>query len=260
MHLADWPDPDDLPADDDLVASMDAVRAVCSAASSIRKAEGLRVRLPLPALTVAAPDAEALRPYLDLIAEEVNVKQVLLTADAGVARVLKLAPAVLGPRAGADMQKLLRAAKDGDYVIDHEAGTVTVAGRTLAEDEYELVLQGGDASTRVVPGTDLVVRLDTAVTDELAAEGLVRDLVRAVNEARRSEGLHVSDRIRLVVDVDAHDDIAAAVEVHRGFVEREVLATELLVVGNGHAHRHPTDGHRVELADGRVVRIAVSRA
>jgi isoleucyl-tRNA synthetase len=57
VHLADWPDAAALPADDDLVAAMDAVRAVCSTGSSLRKAEKLRVRLPLPELTVvtAAP-------------------------------------------------------------------------------------------------------------------------------------------------------------------------------------------------------------
>jgi isoleucyl-tRNA synthetase len=257
VHLADWPSPDELLDEPELVAAMDAVRDVCSVAASIRKAEGLRVRLPLASLTVASPDAEALRPYVDLIADEVNVKRVVLTTEATVERVLKLVPAVLGPRVGPDMQKLLRAAKEGDYELGGDA--VTVAGRVLATDEYELVLQGGDATTRVVPGTDVVVSLDTALTPELEAEGLVRDLVRAINEARRTEGLHVSDRIRLVVDIDAHHDVAEAIETHRAFVEAEALAAELLVVGNGHSHRHPTEGHRVELHDGRVVRVAISR-
>ena len=60
---------------------MDGVRDVCSAALSLRKARGLRVRLPLATLTVATPDAESLRPFTDLIADEVNVKQVVLTDD-----------------------------------------------------------------------------------------------------------------------------------------------------------------------------------
>ena len=258
VHLADWPDAEELPADAELVAAMDAVREVCSAASSIRKQQKLRVRLPLASLTVSSPAAEALRPYVDLVADEVNVKQVLLTTETTVERVLKLVPAVLGPRLGPDMQKILRAAKEGDYQVT--ADGVVVAGRTMADDEYELVLQGDGDGTRVVPGTDLVVTLDTTTTPELEAEGMARDLVRAVNDARRAEALHVSDRIRLVIDVDGHTDVRAAVDTHRAFIAAEVLAEELLVVGEAdRGHRHPTDGHRVELADGRAVHLAVTK-
>jgi isoleucyl-tRNA synthetase len=256
VHLADWPSGADLPADPDLVAAMDAVRDVCSAASSVRKQSKLRVRLPLASLTVSSPDVEALRPYVDLIADEVNVKAVLLTTETTVDRVLKLVPAVLGPRVGPDMQKLLRAAKEGSYSVDGDV--VVVAGRTLADDEYELVLQGGGEGTRVVPGTDLVVTLDLSVTPELEAEGLARDLVRAVNDGRRTQGLEVSDRIRLVLDVDHHDDIAAAIATHEAFIKAEVLAEELVVVGGGQ-HGHPADAHRVELTDGRVVHVVITK-
>src|SRR5688500_7618964 len=81
VHLTDWPAAGGMPKDEKLVKSMDAVRDVCSAALSLRKARGLRVRLPLPALTVATPRAEELRPFVDLVADEVNVKAVDLTAD-----------------------------------------------------------------------------------------------------------------------------------------------------------------------------------
>src|SRR5262249_28295862 len=74
VHLSDWPEASSLPFEPDLVADMDWVREVCSAAHSIRKANGLRARLPLARLTVAAADAVRLRPYRDLIADEVNVK------------------------------------------------------------------------------------------------------------------------------------------------------------------------------------------
>ena len=80
VHLTDWPAADDLPADTALVAAMDEVQEVCSVASSVRKANKLRVRLPLPGLTVASPTAEQLTPYRDLIADEMNVKSVSLAA------------------------------------------------------------------------------------------------------------------------------------------------------------------------------------
>ncbi len=99
VHLTEWPTVDALPADPELVAAMDRVRDVCSAALSLRKAKGLRVRLPLSSLTVAVPDAEALAPFADLIADEVNVKQVLLSSDVDGAcsSVLAVVPKALGP-------------------------------------------------------------------------------------------------------------------------------------------------------------------
>jgi isoleucyl-tRNA synthetase len=253
VHLADWPDASAMPHDAELVASMDLVREVCSAAASVRKAEARRVRLPLPSLTIAAADAEALRPFVDLIADEVNVKRVELTADVTVERVLKLHPSVLGPRVGADVQKLLRAAKDGDYEVDVDG--VVVLGRRLQADEYELVLQGGGPGVRVLPGRDTVITLDLAVTPELEAEGLVRDIVRGVNDARRAAGLHVSDRIRLVVDSGSHGDVRAAIRAHEPFVLAETLAVELVLPDDG--HRHGDGAHRVELPDGRVVHLTV---
>src|SRR6185295_5485582 len=91
-HLADWPQPgaaaegastrpSGLPHDDALVRAMDRVRQVASAALSLRKARRLRVRLPLARLTVAAADAVTLEPFVDLLRDEVNVKDVVLTDD-----------------------------------------------------------------------------------------------------------------------------------------------------------------------------------
>ena len=102
VHLTSWPEATALAADDDLVRAMDEVRDVCSATLSVRKAHGRRVRQPLSSLTVAAPDAEALAPYVDIIADEVNVREVHLTTDvSAVARnVLQVVPAALGPRLG----------------------------------------------------------------------------------------------------------------------------------------------------------------
>ena len=113
VHLTDWPSENELPSDPDLVAAMDLVRDVCSEVLSVRKANGLRVRLPLARVTVAAPQAEHLRPFIELIADEVNVKHVKLTADVEEYGTYQLSvnPGVVGPRIGGKVQKVLAAAR-----------------------------------------------------------------------------------------------------------------------------------------------------
>jgi isoleucyl-tRNA synthetase len=225
VHLTDWPDADTLPADAELVATMDRVRDVCSAALSIRKARGLRVRLPLATLDVIASGAPALAPFRDLIKDEVNVKEVVLTEDVGdrAAYELKLVPALLGPRLGASMQDVMRAYKKGEYQLVPGRPPV-VGGVELHDGEAEVRLVATDPeSSATLPGGAGIVCLDTTLTAALQAEGQARDLVRIVQQARRDAGLHVSDRVNLTVRASASTvDVLAP---FREFVAAEVLAT-----------------------------------
>jgi isoleucyl-tRNA synthetase len=249
VHLADWPAPDDFPAEPELVRAMDAVREVCSAALSVRKAHGLRVRLPLPTLTVAVTDADALRPFADLVADEVNVKQVEFTSevDRYSERVLTVVPRALGPRVGGQVQQVIRAVKAGEWsMVD---GQPVAAGVRLQEGEYELRLVAAD-SAHSAPVASGVVVLDTAVTPALAAEGLARDVVRVVQQARRAAELDVADRITLTVD--APDEVTAAVRTHAEFVAREVLATSV-------SYGPVPDGFAGEAGEGEQVRVQVTR-
>ncbi|HEY6739024.1 MAG TPA: isoleucine--tRNA ligase, partial [Actinopolymorphaceae bacterium] len=140
VHLTDWPDVTRLPADDDLVAAMDAVRAVCSSALALRKAKGLRVRLPLASLTVASPDASRLESFADLIRDEVNVKRVVLDADvaAHCHQTLSVVPRALGPRLGPEVQRVIRAVKAGDWSATDDG--VVAGGVPLRDGEYDLKL------------------------------------------------------------------------------------------------------------------------
>jgi isoleucyl-tRNA synthetase len=251
VHLTDWPTADEFPAHRSLVSTMDAVREVCSAALSLRKAKGLRVRLPLAKLTVVTPQADALRPFGDLVADEVNVKSVVFTDEVSAycQNVLTVVPRELGPRVGGAVQQVIRAVKAGEWsLVD---GAPVAAGVTLREGEYELRLVAADADRSApLPGGEGVVVLDTAVTPELAAEGLARDVVRVVQQARRAADLNVSDRISLVVE--ASPAVAEAVERHRDFVAGEVLATSIAVAPAGES------AFEGEVGDGATVRVAVA--
>ncbi|MER7280099.1 isoleucine--tRNA ligase [Dactylosporangium sp. NPDC000244] len=250
VHLTDWPAAEDFPADHRLVADMDAVREVCSAALSLRKARGLRVRLPLSTLTVATPDAEALRPFAALVADEVNVKTVEFTADvaAHCTPVLTLVPRVLGPRLGGQVQQVIKAVKAGDW--SQAGGVVTAGGVELSEGEYDLKLVAADPTQSApLPGGEGVVVLDSTVTPELSAEGVARDLVRVIQQARRDADLNVSDRI--VVVVDGPESVASALAVHDSFVAGETLANSVSL-------GTLIDGFAGEVGEGEAVKVTVT--
>ncbi|HUD17826.1 MAG TPA: DUF5915 domain-containing protein, partial [Acidimicrobiales bacterium] len=226
VHLTDWPGPTDLPADAELVETMDLVRDVCSAAHAIRKANGRRARLPLRTLTVATADPERLRPFVALIADEVNVKEVTFSEglEDVAERVLTLVPSALGPRLGSDAPQVFAAMKKGDWTVS-ESG-VTAGGITLEPGEYELVLRPRNAGEgRTLAGDVGVVTLDITVDAELEAEGSARDVVRLVQAERRETGLHISDCITL--ELDAPAGTVAAVERHRGYVAEQTLAVAI---------------------------------
>ncbi|WP_433507426.1 isoleucine--tRNA ligase [Pseudonocardia halophobica] len=227
VHLADWPSAAELPHDAALVAAMDRVRQVASAGLSLRKARKLRVRLPLASLTVAAADAETLAPFADVLRDEVNVKEVVLTTDVATHGRFELTvnARACGPRLGKETQTAIKAVKAGDWTANQD-GTVTAGGIRLLEGEFsERLLAADPQSTGALPGNTGLVVLDTAVTPELAAEGTARDVVRAVQQARRDAGLEVSDRIALTLD--APEPVLDAVRAHEAFVAGEVLATSV---------------------------------
>lgn len=229
VHLTDWPDPDEFPLDSDLVTGMDRVRGICSTALSLRKQAGLRVRLPLASVTVIVPDIHALEKFEDILRDELNVKTVTLIEGeySGAHFTLTVNARVLGPRIGKQVQTVIAAAKKGEWAdVD---GIITVAGMELLPSEYEKTVVIDAQSARFDGG--MYVELDTEVTPELEAEGLVRDLIRAIQDTRRAADLDVSDRIALTLDFESSQDEAAFLSVSEIDLAHETLAVSVSVTG-----------------------------
>jgi isoleucyl-tRNA synthetase len=146
---------------------------------------------------------------------------------------------------------VIKAVKAGEWEL--VAGAPVAAGVTLQDGEYELKLVAADVENSApLPGGAGVVVLDTAVTPELLAEGLARDVIRVVQQARRDAGLDVSDRIALVVA--ASEGVRAAVEAHHDFVAGETLATAVSFAPPG------AEGFAGEVGDGEAVTVTVTKA
>jgi isoleucyl-tRNA synthetase len=228
---------------------MDQVREVCSTGSSLRKAKKLRVRLPLPKLTVAVDNPQHLEPFTDLVSDELNVKAIELTDDIATYGRFELTvnARAAGPRLGKAVQDAIKAVKAGQGVLNPD-GTLGAGDVVLNADEYSSRLVAADPEfTAALPdGAGLVV-LDGTVTPELEAEGWAKDRIRELQDLRKSTGLDVSDRIRVVMSVPPERAEWAA--AHSDLISGEILATSF-------DFGEPVDG--VEIGDG--VRVAIAKA
>ncbi|NNJ25729.1 class I tRNA ligase family protein [Alienimonas chondri] len=243
VHLCSFPRLADYPADPDetLTARMAAAQTVVRLGHRLREETGHRVRQPLAELKIAADSpavAAAVESLAEVIADELNVKAVTPaeSLDDLVKYTFKPNLKTLGPRCG----KRLGAIRQEFPAMSDELAplrrgenvTVTVGGEPLdlsPEDVLVTTEQSGDwasASETLPAGDGVTVALSTVITPELKVEGLARDFVRMVQEARKGAGLELSDRI--VVTYDASDAArTAAVEAWDDYIRGETLADAL---------------------------------
>lgn len=233
VHLTDWPNMSDIREDDALVAQMDMVRAVSSTAKSIREDYHLRNRLPLKSMTIAGEHAGTLEAFVDLLKDEVNVKDVILTTDVAqvATRFLYLKTPLIGKRLGKFMGAIMAANKQNQWTLN-EDGTLSIGGQILNADEFELRLSMNEGlQGQPLPDNTAVVQLDTQVIPELEREGIARDFVRMVQQLRKEKDLDVSDRIQLTWSCDS-DKVKQALSEHKDYICDQVLATAFVEAVN----------------------------
>lgn len=254
VHLVDWPQAEALPADRELVHRMDQVRDICACVMSLREAKNLRTRLPLKSLTVAHPEVAALEPYRDLIADEVNVKEMRFTRDpASLGEQRLIVNPQIGKRLGTRMKDVMAAARNGSWSL--RDGLVELAGITLEPEDFSvrmLAPEGLDSAP--FDGGAGVVLLDTQVYVDLEREGLARDFVRLVQQTRKDAGFEVTDRIRLSAHVP--DRMASdAIKEHSDHICRETLAIDLRLnehIAGSYQTRHKLSRSEVTIEVARV--------
>ncbi|CAN5268865.1 isoleucine--tRNA ligase [soil metagenome] len=231
IHHTDYPVSDETVIDVELETDMRVVRAVANLGHSLRRHHEVRVRQPLAAVTVVTRDERAMQAVVthrDLIAEELNVKTVLVDTDESAVVELTAKPnfRLLGRRLGAKTREVAAAIEELDHAsVERIAAgeTLTVAGQAIGPDD--VVVRRQARPGRIV-GTEgpLCVALDDALDPALVAEGMARDLISRIQAMRRDLGLAVTDRIEVGWDTP-DPGLAGAVEQHRDLIAAEVLAT-----------------------------------
>ncbi|MGB1360764.1 MAG: isoleucine--tRNA ligase [Alphaproteobacteria bacterium] len=226
VHLADWADVSQLPQDETLTNAMDIVRETCSTALGVRETHKLRVRQPLKTMTVVVSNSDRLSDFADILKEEVNVKEIVIDSELEKYGSMQLVVnPTIGKRLGSQMKDVMMQSKAGNYTM-LDNGNVEVAGVELSGDDYTMRLQTTEGmAAQTMQGGMGVVILDTEITPELEAEGFARDVIRAVQNARKDANLDVSDRIVLTINTD--ETITGAINQFNDFIKSEVLANEL---------------------------------
>jgi isoleucyl-tRNA synthetase len=234
VHMAVWPDYPALGVDRQLLAEMTVVQRIVALGRSARNDANLKVRQPLSRLLVRVPDEvarQAVNRHSDEIREELNVKQLeILPADATlVSYRIKPNLPVVGKQHGRHVPAIRQALSqlDGRDVASRVARGEKISlalGAELVELEPRAILIETAAADGFACAEDggYLVGLETTLTPELVQEGLARELVRSVQEARKQAGLEVSDRI--VLEIEGDEAVAAALMAYRQYIGVETLA------------------------------------
>ncbi len=236
VHMSAWPEAEPAWRNDELLFDIAVVQKVVSLGRAARELSGVRTRQPLSRLLVRAPDdaaAKALADHKAQILEELNVKSIEFVArDADLVEYrIKPNLPVLGKRYGKLIPAIRAAlvAADGAAIAGAaaraETFTIEADGQSIELGVDDVLIETGSAEGYAceVDGGYLVA-LDTSLDEALVHEGLAREVVRSIQDARKQAGLNVSDRI--VLGVSGSPGVERALDAHRDYITAETLATQ----------------------------------
>jgi isoleucyl-tRNA synthetase len=260
VHLRDFPESDPALVDREREAAMEAVRRTVELGRAARAQAGVKVRQPLRRAVIVAGDAgrEAINARGELVKAELNVKELDFVSEEGelVSYAVRPNYRSLGPRFGRRMPQVAAAIEALDPV--HVAGVMADGGEVginVEGDEHTLGADDVSLALRPLEGYQVeaeaghAVALQLELDDELRREGLAREIVHAVQNARKEAGLEISDRIELSLGGDP--ELLAAAREHQPYIAGEVLAHSV-------GYDAPA-GSRTEI-EGRALSIGIRRA
>ena len=237
VHLADFPKADPKMIDSALERRMQKAQTISSLVLSLRKKEMIKVRQPLQRIMIPVfdkNDRNDIFAVSDLIASEVNVKEVEILDDASdiIVKTIKPNFKVLGPKFGKHMKEIATQLQSLDH---EEIQDFEKSGKLYLEldnRQEELGLEDVEISTQDIAGWlvasqgNLTVALDVNISDELRNEGIARELINRIQNLRKDSGLEVTDKIKLFLQKDRK--IEEAVQYNQAYIKNETLTQELI--------------------------------
>ncbi|MEZ5125347.1 MAG: isoleucine--tRNA ligase [Thermoleophilia bacterium] len=258
VHLCSWPEVSPDAADDELSRAMAIARRVVELGRAARNGAAVKTRQPLSEVVVALPDDErfAVEALRDVVLDELNVKALRLVADEGelVTYTVKPNLKVLGPRLGRQLgalQATLRAGNAAILVAElRNSGSVSIAmpdgAIELAPDDL-LIETGSAEGYRVETEGGRTVALNIAIDESLREEGIAREIVHAIQLARKNADLRIEETV--IVALAVPDELVGLIERHAETIAAEILATRLSTgcADGTHCERARIEGVDIEI-------------
>ncbi|MEA2650694.1 MAG: isoleucyl-tRNA synthetase [Chloroflexota bacterium] len=264
VHLTDFPDRVAHRADDGVDRGVELVRRTVALGRAARSASAVRTRQPLRTARVKLPlaagafadEASVDEELRQQIREELNVREIELIPDESemVERTLYPLLPVIGPRHGSAVGTIMAGVRSGDWRLNDD-GTAAVGDVTLRPDEFQLTARARPGH-EVAEDGDLLVALDTTLDDELAAEGVAREVAHRLQAMRKAAGFEISDRVDVAVAGD-HATIDR-LRPFQGWLADELLASSVELGPEAVVAAADAD-EQLEL-DGVSLRLSVARA
>lgn len=238
VHLAAFPQCDDVLVDKELEQRMELAQQITSMVLSLRKKEKIIVRQPLRCISIPATDTvrqQRIEAVKQLILDEVNVKDLFFVEGNGMlVKKVKCNFRTMGKKFG-KLMKSVAAATDAmsqEQIAELErAGVLTLTldgGETVSIDAADVEIFSEDIPGWTVANEgSLTVALDITVTEELRSEGLARELIKRIQNLRKESGFDITDRIEVVVSSNPETDKAIA--GYAGYICAQVLANDIRV-------------------------------
>ena len=239
IHLANFPKSDVRFIDASLERKMENAQIISSLVLSLRAKEKIKVRQPLQKIMIPVDNDQQKEEILavsDLIKHEVNIKEVQILEDASDILIKQIKPnfKALGPKFGKEMRSIAvevqRFTKEDISKIEKSGNiSLEINGKEITLEREDVEISSKDIEGWLVANEGgLTVALDVTITEELRKEGVARELVNRIQNARKDTGLEVTDKIRLTVL--NFENLQHAIQENKAYIMSETLTQELVFV------------------------------
>ncbi len=257
VHLQMYPEVLDMTADQLLINKMERVRNACNVALSIRNEVGIKVRQPLQSVTFIGVSNEEISDELKtLVLQEINVKEWINLPQEQIVDFanfkLQIHFPIVGKRIPGSIKKIIQAQKENAW--KHDGGKIYIADEVLQNDEFKLLLEPQKnlgATISSLPTNDGLVMLNTNIDEALRLEGDAREIVRAVQQARKELGLDISDKILLHIETQKID---AVITNWAPYIQSQTMAESIALIDQQNKLRFS-----VALSDDNIVEFAIKK-